>query len=540
MEMLGDTLDDRYRLEERLRGGELLSTYRAVDTVLGIEVDIDVVAGGVDGCTVPAQRVREILDAAILVSGANISPLHAWGEEKETGCLYLVREKMAGASLAEVLSGTGELPIEQVAEITRAAVDVLSEAYGKDLFYLGLNPNQVYLDVNGGVKFTRVGFGWILEDGEPGLAARVSPYRAPETDGGKEGSRTSDVFSLAAMVREMLPRGAGSDRLRNLLRTAMDPLPKRRPSSPRLLLEELEEGRFSVGRMDPPDGENKTARAAEGAGGLGFLARTDSASQYINLSQRPRRRILRNLLLVVVSGLALWLVFAAVAGSISGGGDGGEEPLSTLAEERITLPDLQGFTADEAGEILAELGLEFSSREAPSRLWSAGRVAAQEPAEGSILSPGDTVCLVISSGREDSGVEDSPGDAENPASSSGQPPDQAPAVESAPNAALSPPPASPVLSPPVAANTAPRAMLMLSSRGGPAPLYVAMDGSRSYDPDGAVVRYVWHCGDGTVLEGVYAQHVYDPEVIPACYQVVLEVFDAAGSSDTSAVTVEVY
>ena len=86
----------------------------------------------------------------------------------------------------------------------------------------------------------------------------------------------------------------------------------------------------------------------------------------------------------------------------------------------------------------------------------------------------------------------------------------------------------------------PRSIPTLSTRGGPAPLYVVMDGSNSYDPDGGIARFVWHCGDGIVLEGVTAQHVYDPQVIPARYQVVLQVFDSDGLSHSSAVTVEVY
>lgn len=107
---------------------------------------------------------------------------------------------------------------------------------------------------------------------------------------------------------------------------------------------------------------------------------------------------------------------------------------------------------------------------------------------------------------------------------------------SPPSSVQGPPPA-----PPLPASAAPpRALPILSARSGPAPLYVVLDGSRSYDPDGSIVRYVWYCGDGTVLEGGVAQHVYDPAVIPARFQVVLEVFDRDGLSHSSAVTLEVY
>ena len=554
-EMIGQTLAERYRVVERLAGGEFLSTYLAVDMAIGIEVEVDVLAVQMSECTVPAQRLEEILDAAMHVRGSHISPMHGWGEELEDGFFFVVREKIAGASLAEVLSGTGELPQQQVAEITGAAVEVLAEAYGSGLFYLGLNPGQVWLDGRGGVKFFRIGFAWILEEMEPTLAARVSPYRAPETDGGKEGSRTSDVYALAMMVREMLPAGEVSGRLESLLTMAIDPLPRRRPSSPRLLLEELEGGGSGGGRGIPPgepDGREGSAKnggplgpttssgsqgSTTSGGGLSFLKR-DATSDYISLTQRPRRRILRNLLFVLAGGLVLWLVFAAVSGLL--GGKGSEQAQAPPAvEERVTLPDLQGLTAGEAENVLEGLALEHTSREAPSRLWSAGRVVAQEPGEGSVLQPGDMVCLVISTGRDEDASGDAAGGQGSPEATPSAPPSgqaPAPSAETPPSSLQAP--LTP--QPPPLANTPPRSVPFLSSRSGSAPLYVVMDGSGSCDADGGIVRYVWDCGDGTVLEGVSVQHVFDPAVIPTRFRVVLEVYDAGGLSHSSAVTVEVY
>jgi serine/threonine-protein kinase len=536
--MIGKTLADRYQVTERLWGGRFLSTFLAVDTVYGIEVEVDVLAAPTAESAIPPLRLGELLDAAMLASGPHISCLRAWGEEAEEGLFFMVREKACGASLAEVLACSGALPLQQVVEITAAAVEVLAEAYGRGLFYLGLNPSQVLLDEKGGVKFSRVGFGWALEEMEPDLAARVSPYRAPETDGGKEGSRTSDVYALAVMVREMLPAEESGGRLGSLLEMAMDPLPKRRPSSPRLLLEELEAGlRGGEGGSPPHETRGPEAQPRSG-GGLAFLER-EAASSFASPAQRPRRRTLRNLLLILAGGLALWLVFAAVAGLV--GGRASKEPQAPAsAEEKITLPDLQGLTAAEAEEILEDLGLRYTSREAPSRLWSAGRVAAQEPAEGSPLRPGDTVCLIVSLGREegaeletDDGQETSvPGQSSSPGQVA-EPSPQATAPQPSPRAPSSP------SSPPVL-NLPPRAAPAISSGSGPAPLCVAMDGSASHDPDGSIVRYVWHCGDGTVIEGVRAQHVYDPAVIPARFQVVLEVYDNGGMSHSSALMLEVY
>lgn len=51
---------------------------------------------------------------------------------------------------------------------------------------------------------------------------------------------------------------------------------------------------------------------------------------------------------------------------------------------------------------------------------------------------------------------------------------------------------------------------------------LAFDGSRSSDPDGDIIRYVWDFGDGNALEGKTASHAYEA---PGTYQVQLAVFD---------------
>jgi eukaryotic-like serine/threonine-protein kinase len=537
--MVGETLADRYLVKERTWGGEFLSTYTALDKVSGIEVEIDVLARPMSECNIPASRLEEILDAAMHLRGPHICPMHGWGEEAEGGFVYVVREKAGGAALAEVLACTGELPRQQVVEIARAAVAVLAEAYGGGLFYLGLNPGQVLLDGKGGIRFNRAGFAWILEESEPALAARVSPYRPPETDGAKEGSRTSDVYSLAVMVREMLPEEVSGGRLGSLLEMAMDPLPRRRPTSPRLLLEELEAGEKESAAGSPATEAKPSNDDLERGGGLAFLE-SSSPLSVADLARRPRRRMLRNLLLILSGGMALWLAFAALAGLL--GGDGSQEPqVQESAADMVELPDLQGLTFAEAEELLEGMGLACTSREAPSRLWSAGRVAAQEPAEGSMLRPGDMICLVVSTGS-DTGVSTVPPETQEPS-----PPETTPSssggdeASTLPEALPQPSPQAPVSTLPAPApNTPPRAVPAISSNSGSAPLHVIMDGSASYDPDGSVVRYVWHCGDGTVIEGIRAQHVYDPAVIPARFEVLLEVYDTSGMSDSRSTTLEVY
>ncbi|MBC7247967.1 MAG: PASTA domain-containing protein [Actinobacteria bacterium] len=689
--MTGEMLADRYRLLGETFSGRFLATYEAEDVSLGTRVEIDAVSSHRDGFPFPPARLGELLEASLRMRGPHVYPLFAWWEDE--GCLYAVRAASQGTTLAGLLRQTGSLPPAQVEEIAAAAVQVLCEAYGLGLYYLGLNPHQVFIGARGRVAIARAGYGWMLEEAEPSLLARVSPYRAPESDGGREGTRASDVFALAVMLVEMLPEQALTDRLRALLRRASEPLPQRRPSSPRLILEELqealgcwhaggaawEEGGFSRRQRGPEgpernmlhdedarkekdvptewgSGRNVDAPHEEGGyrvgeaasrweyplyegfppGGRALQGKTDargsgvfrdgeafpgwetrregytdpgarrggrrgasrevghamgsgeshgaghgvsqgegrragrgtghavdsgdaglsrgrygamrldrkgfSASERHARSRRPG--LLRLLALMLAGGLAAWMAFTAFSAVFRGDGGGGE---GETAGETMTiiLPDLEGMSEEEAIQALEELGLSYQVREAPSRLWSAGRVIAQEPARGAALPPGEVINLVVSSGPGDTGGASEEGVASGEVAPTLSRGESGPA-ETAPVASAPDVPASAAAvrgsleGQAVTANRAPRAVARLSCRSGPAPLYVRMDGSGSYDPDGKIVRYLWRCGDGTVLEGMSAQHVFDSSVVPARFQVILEVVDCDGAADTSAVTVEVY
>ncbi len=613
--MAGGMLADRYLLCGEAFSGRFLATYAAQDIVLGTQVEVDVLSCHREGFPLSAARLRELLDISLRMRGPHVFPLFAWWEEE--GCLYAVRASSQGVALAELLRQTGNLPAAQVVEIVAAAVQVLSEAYGLGLYYLGLSPHQVFIGARGKVGLARAGYGWLLEEAEPALLNRVSVYRAPETDGGREGTRVSDVFSLAVMVGEMLPEEAMTDRLHSLLQRARDPLPQRRPSSPRLILEDLQaalrfphdggggEGRGSLdgdssrgGVTSPGPGFFRDADAsldggtsrkggtsrdggtsrkggtsrdggtsrgavaprevdashdggdfryvdakaggpfsrmdlprADGARGTAVPADQDKAGR--------RRAFARLLALMLAGGLAVWLVFGAISAVFTRdrGGEGREDAAGE--ELKVILPDLQGMTAEEAVQALEELGLAYEVREAPSRLWSAGRVVAQEPAQGSALLPGEVINLVVSSGRGDAGTDGGweaapPSQGENGLSESQ--PSAAPADVSRSAPGVADPSPGGV----ARGNSPPRAAASLSCRNGSAPLCVRMDASGSYDPDGDIVRYLWRCGDGTVLEGASVQHVFDSAVIPARFQVILEVIDSRGARGIATATVEVY
>lgn len=85
-----------------------------------------------------------------------------------------------------------------------------------------------------------------------------------------------------------------------------------------------------------------------------------------------------------------------------------------------------------------------------------------------------------------------------------------------------------------ALNRIPHAEFHYTPYGAPRDHPVAFDASKSYDPDGSIVEYVWDFGDGTAARGVRVEHVF-PQRLK--YRVTLTVIDDDGAENQSARTV---
>jgi PKD repeat protein len=86
-----------------------------------------------------------------------------------------------------------------------------------------------------------------------------------------------------------------------------------------------------------------------------------------------------------------------------------------------------------------------------------------------------------------------------------------------------------------AVNLAPVAQIVSSNTVGNPPLTASFSGASAFDPDGAIVRYVWDFGDGTGTEGSTVQHTY----ALGSFTARLTVIDNAGGSSSASVIVAV-
>jgi len=200
-----------------LGAGGMGEVYRAKDTRLDRSVAIKILPAQFSMDPIRKQRFER---EAKTISGLNhphICVLYDVGNQDETE--YLVMECVEGETLGKRLEKS-PLPLEHVLKYGAQIADALDKAHRAGIVHRDLKPGNIML-TSTGVKLLDFGLAKPVEGVGSGLtvsaaAVRSSPvtqegtivgtfqYMSPEQVEGKEVDGRSDIFSLGAVLYEML------------------------------------------------------------------------------------------------------------------------------------------------------------------------------------------------------------------------------------------------------------------------------------------------------------------------------------------------
>ena len=194
-------VDDRYELLEVLASGGMATVWRARDTRLGRIVALKrphpAPAGSKTG-----ERIEREARAAAGVNHPNLVTMFDAGSD-EAGP-YLVMELVGGPTLA---SPGREIEPAEAVDIGAQIADALAAVHDAGIVHRDVKPSNVILSERGPCL---TDFGIASIDGatreitQPGTIMATPSYAAPEVLAGEAPSPASDVFSLAAVVYELV------------------------------------------------------------------------------------------------------------------------------------------------------------------------------------------------------------------------------------------------------------------------------------------------------------------------------------------------
>ncbi len=198
----GDRLGGRYRLLERLRLGGMSVVWRAYDEALHRTVAVKVpstpdVALGVPGESSGTARLTHPDAVSVYDSGRATA-----ADGRSVG--YVVMQMVDGEVLADVLAD-GPLTWSDATRVGGRVARVLVAAHAEGIVHHDITPDNVLL-TRDGVKVLDFGIAARAGEREGGSGPLLGtpPYVAPERLTGSPVQPASDVYSLGALVFEML------------------------------------------------------------------------------------------------------------------------------------------------------------------------------------------------------------------------------------------------------------------------------------------------------------------------------------------------
>ena len=197
----------RYEVRSFLGEGGRKRVYRAYDVLLEREVAIAVMkTEGLDEAGLSRLR-REAQAMAHLGDNPHIVTVHDIGDDN--GRPFIVSQHMKGGAVADLLANAPEhrLPVEQVASIGVQICDALEYAHARGILHRDIKPANIWLTADGTAKLGDFGLAVGLNPTRitvEGMIVGTLAYMPPELAAGGESEPRSDLYSLGAMLYEML------------------------------------------------------------------------------------------------------------------------------------------------------------------------------------------------------------------------------------------------------------------------------------------------------------------------------------------------
>jgi serine/threonine protein kinase len=198
--------EGRYRLERPLGHGGMATVYLGRDSELDRLVAVKVLAENLVGD--PAFRKRFVREArlAARLSHPNIVSVYDAGEEAD-GRPYIVMEHVDGETLADVLRERGRLPANEAVGLAHQACRGLAHAHAAGLVHRDVKPQNLLLRKDGTLKIADFGIARAAESTaltQVGTILGTAAYLSPEQALGEEVTSAADVYSLGAVLYELL------------------------------------------------------------------------------------------------------------------------------------------------------------------------------------------------------------------------------------------------------------------------------------------------------------------------------------------------
>ena len=404
-------LAGRYVLVEQIGIGGMAIVYRAIDRNTGHSVAVKVLKPEFNRDAEFVGRFQREAEAASKMTHHNIVNLLDVGMDGENR--YLIMEYVKGKTLKEVIQEKGRLSAPVAVQITIRILSALQHAHQNGIIHRDIKPQNILVHADGHIKVADFGIARMANSSTLTRGDSVMGsvhYFSPEQAQGKGTDVTSDLYSVAVTLYEMLTGRMPFDGdspvaiAMQHLHAAPEPIRRYAPEVPEAICHVC----MKAMEKDP---QYRYRSAREMASELRMALEGRISDMQPRLAEnftpvQPMPSSVRKTNLRQTTGVSRtkpararwWIMTAVVTLVVMYGLYLGTTAIYEKVVNSATVEAYVGREAAEAQRAIARIGLKAELNEINHPTIPAGIVVMQAPRAEYTLRKGDRVLLTVSKG----------------------------------------------------------------------------------------------------------------------------------------------
>ena len=228
---IGDTIDNRYRIVEKLGSGGMADVYEANDVSKNCFVALKIIKEELLKDERSLKNFKDEIKISSSLNHPNIVKVFDEGVYEERP--YIVIEYFKEQTLMDKLESLTRFSVQEAVDILIQALDATSYIHKHGLIHRDIKPQNIFYLTNGTIKLGDFGIATTQEESDERIIGSAY-YLAPEVCAGKSFSIQSDIYALGISLFQLVTGQLPFDSLRvevvmsNQMRKAI-PLPSDSP-----------------------------------------------------------------------------------------------------------------------------------------------------------------------------------------------------------------------------------------------------------------------------------------------------------------------
>jgi serine/threonine-protein kinase len=205
---IDQVLDGRYQIIDQISKSGMASIYRAIDTKTGQPVALKVPYMQYESDPNFYSRFQREEEIGKKLRHPCILRIES-PEDLEKSRPYLVMEYLQGQTLGQLMKSVKPMPEKDALKIASRIADALQYLHENDVIHRDLKPDNIMICDDGSIRIMDFGIAKMegarrLTFGKFQPAMGTPDYMAPEQVRGQRGDARTDIYSLGAILYEML------------------------------------------------------------------------------------------------------------------------------------------------------------------------------------------------------------------------------------------------------------------------------------------------------------------------------------------------